>query len=126
MIFTFVMEGSQTLTVLTNEDFISDGDKTLSVMIDDISGPAISGLPLSLTIMDVDGKVTYPHAHCAFKQNRSEYKQTPCCRSKTPTVPPFVRFACILCEFVCDPSPLVRCFKEYNGKAQTIVDHIVK
>ena len=57
MEFMFTNEGSQTLTVMTSQDTIAEGDETLSVVIDGITGPAIASSNLPLTITDDDSKL---------------------------------------------------------------------
>ena len=60
MEFMFTNEDSETLTVMTSQDAIAEGDETLSVVIDGITGPAVAGPNLPLTITDDDSKL--PHS----------------------------------------------------------------
>ena len=66
--FIFMPGGSLTQTILvqTLTDMIVEGDETLSLGIDDITGPGQTGTPSSvtLTISDDDSKYTlYSYYH---------------------------------------------------------------
>ena len=64
--FVFMPGGPliQTVTVETLTDMIVEEDETLSMWIDDITGPAQTGNPsVNLTIINDDCKSTYFHTY---------------------------------------------------------------